>query len=53
LLERFRAQSHLIVTDLSYGWLSVLPPLVAIGLATLILDLVYPKLDPRITYRRA
>ena len=27
--------------------------IVAIGLATLILDLIYPLLDPRITYRRA
>jgi peptide/nickel transport system permease protein len=27
--------------------------IVSIGLATLILDLVYPLLDPRITYRRA
>ena len=27
--------------------------IVTIGLATLILDLVYPKLDPRITYRSA
>ena len=26
---------------------------VTIGLATLILDLIYPKLDPRITYRSA
>jgi peptide/nickel transport system permease protein len=27
--------------------------IIAIGLATLLLDLVYPLLDPRITYRRA
>jgi peptide/nickel transport system permease protein len=27
--------------------------IVSIGLATLILDLIYPLLDPRITYRRA
>lgn len=27
--------------------------IVAIGLATLILDIIYPLLDPRITYRRA
>jgi ABC-type dipeptide/oligopeptide/nickel transport system permease component len=27
--------------------------IVSIGLATLILDFVYPLLDPRITYRRA
>ena len=27
--------------------------IVSIGLATLILDLVYPLLDPRITYRKA
>jgi ABC-type dipeptide/oligopeptide/nickel transport system permease component len=26
---------------------------VTLGLATLILDLIYPWLDPRITYRRA
>ena len=26
--------------------------IVALGLATLILDLVYPWLDPRISYRR-
>jgi ABC-type dipeptide/oligopeptide/nickel transport system permease component len=26
--------------------------IVAIGLATLILDLIYPWLDPRITYAR-
>jgi peptide/nickel transport system permease protein len=32
---------------------AVFTVIVAIGLATLILDLVYPKLDPRITYRRA
>jgi peptide/nickel transport system permease protein len=27
--------------------------IVSIGLTTLILDLIYPLLDPRITYRRA
>ena len=27
--------------------------IISIGLATLILDLVYPLLDPRIAYRRA
>jgi len=27
--------------------------ILTLGLATLILDLVYPLLDPRITYRRA
>jgi peptide/nickel transport system permease protein len=27
--------------------------IVSIGLATLILDLIYPLLDPRITYRSA
>ena len=27
--------------------------ILSIGLATLILDLIYPLLDPRITYRRA
>ena len=27
--------------------------IVSIGLATLILDLIYPLLDPRITYQRA
>jgi peptide/nickel transport system permease protein len=27
--------------------------IVSIGLATFILDLIYPMLDPRITYRRA
>ena len=27
--------------------------IISIGLATLILDLVYPLLDPRIVYRRA
>jgi peptide/nickel transport system permease protein len=27
--------------------------IIAIGLATLILDLVYPLLDPRIVYRRS
>jgi ABC-type dipeptide/oligopeptide/nickel transport system permease component len=26
--------------------------IVSIGIATLILDLIYPLLDPRITYRR-
>ena len=26
--------------------------IVAIGLATLILDLIYPRLDPRISYAR-
>ena len=32
---------------------TVFTVIVTIGLATLILDLVYPLLDPRITYRRA
>src|SRR5215212_568660 len=32
---------------------AVFTVVVTIGLATLILDLVYPKLDPRITYRSA
>lgn len=32
---------------------AVFTVIVTIGLATLILDLVYPKLDPRITYRSA
>lgn len=32
---------------------TVFTVIVTIGLATLILDLVYPKLDPRITYRSA
>jgi peptide/nickel transport system permease protein len=27
--------------------------IVSIGLATFVLDLIYPRLDPRITYRRA
>jgi len=27
--------------------------IVALGLATLLLDVLYPWLDPRITYRRA
>ena len=27
--------------------------IIALGLATLILDVIYPLLDPRITYRKA
>ena len=35
------------------GKLIVFVVIVSIGLATFILDLIYPLLDPRITYQRA
>ena len=47
LYEGIRAGDFFVVQGI------VFMLIVSIGLATLVLDLIYPLLDPRITYRRA
>ena len=46
LFQAIRENDHFLIQGI------VFTVIVALGLATLILDLVYPLLDPRITYRR-
>jgi peptide/nickel transport system permease protein len=46
LFQAIRENDHFLIQGI------VFTVIVSLGLATLILDLVYPLLDPRITYRR-
>ncbi|MCC6717852.1 MAG: ABC transporter permease [Acetobacteraceae bacterium] len=47
LFQAIRENDHFLIQGI------VFTVIVALGLATLILDLVYPLLDPRITYQRS
>ena len=47
LFQAIRENDHFLIQGI------VFTVIVALGLATLILDLVYPLLDPRISYRRS
>jgi peptide/nickel transport system permease protein len=47
LFLAIRENDHFLIQGI------VFTVIVALGLATLILDLLYPLLDPRITYRRS
>ena len=47
LYNAIRQSDYFVIQGIVFG------VIVSVGLATLILDLVYPLLDPRITYKRA
>ena len=47
LFQAIRENDYFVIQGIILG------VIFSLGLATLILDLIYPLLDPRITYRRA
>ena len=47
LFHAIRENDHFLIQGIVFS------VIVALGVATLLLDVLYPWLDPRITYRRA